>query len=158
MLEVEINGVRGARGKSIYDIAVDNGFKGTEAEFLASLKGGKGDTGEPGQKGDTGTAPLIAATKENGVTTLTVDGVTVATISDGVDGKTITSITADEEGCIRVELNDGTAFTTASVKGATGYAPVRGVDYWTAADVEAITQAACQAAIERYPISEEVGF
>ena len=158
MLEVEINGVRGARGKSIYDIAVEHGFEGTEVEFLASLKGDKGDTGEKGDRGDPGTAPLIEATKENGVTTLTVDGVVVATVADGVDGKTITSITADEEGCIRVELNDGTAFTTASVKGAAGYAPVRGVDYWTAADVAAITEAACQAAIEQYPVSEEVEF
>lgn len=55
-----------ADGKSAYEIAVDHGFVGTEAEWLASLKGvtgpqgPKGDTGETGpqgpqgQKGDTG--------------------------------------------------------------------------------------------------------
>ena len=33
------------RGYSAYEVAVINGFKGTEAEWLASLKGEKGDTG-----------------------------------------------------------------------------------------------------------------
>jgi hypothetical protein len=31
-----------------YAIAVKNGFKGTEADWLASLKGAKGDKGETG--------------------------------------------------------------------------------------------------------------
>lgn len=35
-------------GKSAYDVAVDNGFVGTEAEWLESLKGDKGDGGEDG--------------------------------------------------------------------------------------------------------------
>lgn len=33
------------RGKSAYEIAVMNGFEGSEAEWLASLKGEKGDAG-----------------------------------------------------------------------------------------------------------------
>lgn len=54
----------GARGYSAYEVAVQNGFVGTEEEWLASLKGDKGDTGNifddltPEQKaeikGDTG--------------------------------------------------------------------------------------------------------
>ena len=35
--------VRGKEGKSAYEVAVKNGFSGTEAEWLASLKGEKGD-------------------------------------------------------------------------------------------------------------------
>lgn len=35
-------------GKSAYEIAVENGFIGTESEWLESLKGVKGDPGEPG--------------------------------------------------------------------------------------------------------------
>lgn len=35
----------GARGYSAYEVAVQNGFVGTEEEWLASLKGDKGDTG-----------------------------------------------------------------------------------------------------------------
>lgn len=59
------DGKDGVDGKSAYQIAVDNGYPGTEQAWLASLKGDKGDTGEPGaagekgepgEKGDTGTA------------------------------------------------------------------------------------------------------
>ena len=37
--------IKGEEGKSAYQIAVENGFEGTEIEWLASLKG---ETGEPG--------------------------------------------------------------------------------------------------------------
>lgn len=40
--------VYGKDGKSAYEIAVKNGFEGTEEEWLASLKGDKGDQGERG--------------------------------------------------------------------------------------------------------------
>lgn len=42
----QVSSVRGDPGESAYDIAVSNGFEGTEAEWLESLKGPKGDTGE----------------------------------------------------------------------------------------------------------------
>ena len=38
----------GKNGKSAYEIAVEEGFEGTESEWLASLKGDKGDTGITG--------------------------------------------------------------------------------------------------------------
>ncbi|WP_200411462.1 collagen-like protein [Virgibacillus salexigens] len=38
-------GKNGTDGKSAYQIAKDNGFEGTESEWLASLKGEKGDPG-----------------------------------------------------------------------------------------------------------------
>lgn len=41
-------GIKGEDGKSAYQIAVENGFVGTELEWLTSLKGVKGDSGEPG--------------------------------------------------------------------------------------------------------------
>lgn len=47
-------GPKGDPGDSAYQVAVDNGFKGTEAEWLASLKGPKGDKGETGQAGAQG--------------------------------------------------------------------------------------------------------
>jgi len=40
-----INGVQGEKGQSAFEIAVNNGFNGTELEWLGSLKGDKGDTG-----------------------------------------------------------------------------------------------------------------
>ena len=41
-------------GLSAYDVAVANGFVGTEAAWLASLKGERGSKGEPGQPGERG--------------------------------------------------------------------------------------------------------
>lgn len=41
----ELGGGAGSAGKSAYDIAVDNGFVGTEQDWLLSLKGDKGDDG-----------------------------------------------------------------------------------------------------------------
>lgn len=84
-------GGTGKDGKSAYGIAVDNGFVGTEAEWLESLKGekgsqgiqgkqgsrgeqgvkgdkgDKGDTGSKGAKGDTGASAYDIAV-ENGFT------------------------------------------------------------------------------------------
>lgn len=39
-------------GKSAYEVAVKNGFEGTEEEWLASLQGEQGIQGEKGDKGD----------------------------------------------------------------------------------------------------------
>ncbi|MDU6979273.1 MAG: collagen-like protein [Veillonella sp.] len=41
----------GDNGKSAYEIAVAHGYKGTESEWLDSLKGLQGPQGEPGPKG-----------------------------------------------------------------------------------------------------------
>ncbi len=46
-------GPPGESGKSAYQIAVDNGFRGDETAWLASLKGSKGDKGNPGTAGKT---------------------------------------------------------------------------------------------------------
>lgn len=40
---------QGPQGKSAYEVAVDNGFKGTEQQWLGSLKGEKGETGNDGK-------------------------------------------------------------------------------------------------------------
>jgi hypothetical protein len=50
-------GPQGEVGLSAYEVALDNGFEGTEAEWLASLvgpQGAKGDTGDTGPQGDVG--------------------------------------------------------------------------------------------------------
>ena len=47
------------RGKSAYEIAKENGFSGTEAEWLASLKGEPGSPGAKGNKGDPGATPNL---------------------------------------------------------------------------------------------------
>ena len=48
------NGEKGTDGKSAYQIAVEQGYQGSESDWLSSLKGDKGDTGKCGEKGDTG--------------------------------------------------------------------------------------------------------
>ena len=47
-------GPAGADGDSAFEIAVDNGFAGTEAEWLASLEGPQGIQGPAGAEGPTG--------------------------------------------------------------------------------------------------------
>ncbi len=41
-------------GKSAYEVAVSNGYKGTEREWLLSLQGPQGKQGEKGEKGEQG--------------------------------------------------------------------------------------------------------
>ena len=48
------DGSNGTNGKSAYELAVENGYKGTEAEWLAALVGEKGDPGDKGETGATG--------------------------------------------------------------------------------------------------------
>lgn len=51
------------RGKSAYEIAKENGFDGTEAEWLTSLKGATGAAGANGKDGENGKTPYVG---ENG--------------------------------------------------------------------------------------------
>lgn len=50
----DLSGAQGIQGLSAYQVAVQHGFKGTEDEWLISLKGEKGETGPKGDKGNTG--------------------------------------------------------------------------------------------------------
>ena len=47
-------GPEGSDGKSAYEIAKENGFPGTEEEWLASLQGEPGEDGDPGSEGPEG--------------------------------------------------------------------------------------------------------
>lgn len=62
--EGEGGGTPGADGKSAYEIAVENGFLGTEVEWLASLKGEQGEQGTPGINGDNGLSAYEVAVSE----------------------------------------------------------------------------------------------
>lgn len=71
-------GATGDDGKSAYEIWLENGHTGTEADFLASINGDKGDTGPRGATGPTGpTGP----TGHDGAR-----GPTGATGSQGIQG------------------------------------------------------------------------
>lgn len=53
------NGTNGKDGESAYEIAVDEGYAGTQAEWIKSITGVKGDTGSTGANGWTPTLKLV---------------------------------------------------------------------------------------------------
>ena len=48
------NGEKGTDGKSAYQIAIEQGYQGSESDWLSSLKGDKGEKGNTGAKGNPG--------------------------------------------------------------------------------------------------------
>lgn len=61
--KIGLKGDPGEDGKSAYEIAVDNGYSGTESEWLQSFKGEEGEPGQKGNKGDTGASAYEIAVK-----------------------------------------------------------------------------------------------
>ncbi|WP_295218394.1 hypothetical protein [Ruminococcus sp.] len=82
------DGVNGIDGKSAYEIAVANGFIGTESEWLESLQGKDGRDGVDGKDGTDGTdgksAYIIAV--EHGFTGTETEWLTSLKGADGKDG------------------------------------------------------------------------
>lgn len=74
----------GAEGASAYDIAVENGFVGTEEEWLTSLVGETGPAGPQGATGPQGTQGIQGLTGATGTT-----GATGSPGTAGQDGNTI---------------------------------------------------------------------
>ena len=104
MLHHGANGEKGTDGKSAYQIAVEQGYQGSESDWLSSLKGNKGEKGDPGnrglqgvpgekgEKGDAGVAgkdgfsPIAAVAKDGSAVTITitdVNGTTTVTLTEG---------------------------------------------------------------------------
>ena len=92
MLHNGANGEKGTDGKSAYQIAVEQGYQGSESDWLSSLKGDKGDPGEKGEKGDAGVAgkdgfsPIANVVKDGSVITITItdkNGTTTVTLTEG---------------------------------------------------------------------------
>lgn len=55
------------KGKSAYQIWLDEGNSGTEADFIAALKGEKGTTGDPGPQGEPGESAYDIWVAQGGV-------------------------------------------------------------------------------------------
>lgn len=114
------DGQDGADGKSAYQIWLDAGNSGTELDFLASLKGEKGDTGEqgaPGADGQNGTDGKDGAPGADGK-----DGAPGENGKDGADGKSAYEIWLDAG-------NTGTEEEfLASLKGEKGEPGAAGAD------------------------------
>ena len=126
----------GADGASAYEIAVENGYTGTEAEWLSSLKGEKGDAGEQGiqgiqgEKGDTGEQGLQGIQGEKGDTGAAgKDGMNGTDGRDGANGFSPTVIVTETSTGATITATDKNGTTTATVKnGASGESAVWG-DY-----------------------------
>ena len=139
------DGKDGENGKSAYEIAVQNGYDGTESDWLESLKGQKGDTGEPGAtgaKGDQGEPGTPGEKGDRGekgekgdAGAPGKDGVNGKDGTNGVDGKNGTdgysptaTVTETDAGAV-ISITDKNGTTTATVKnGVSGDSAIWG-DY-----------------------------
>ena len=125
------NGEKGSDGKSAYQIAVEQGYQGSESDWLSSLKGDKGEKGNTGAKGNPGqdgadgkSAYAIAVehgyedSEEKWLLSLKGEkGDTGADGKDGFspianvvkDGSVITITITDKNGTTTVTLTEGAA-------------------------------------------------
>ncbi|MFR3449733.1 MAG: hypothetical protein ACLTTB_07605, partial [Ruminococcus sp.] len=127
------DGSDGAAGKSAYEIALQNGFVGTETDWLESLKGQKGDTGEPGapgekgdrgEKGEKGDAGTPGKNGVNGK-----DGANGINGKDGVNGYSpIATVTETDTGAT-ITITDKNGTTAATVKNGTNAEATQWGDY-----------------------------
>ena len=114
----------------------------TLEETIGSALRAAKDSGEfDGPKGDRG---------DDGITPRFSIGA-VATLAPGTDA-TVSLGGTDAEPVLSFGLPQGPRGET----GDPGYTPVRGVDYWTEADVDSVTAAAIEAVLDAYPTAEEV--
>jgi hypothetical protein len=103
------------QGASAYELAVANGYRGSQLQWLASLRGPQGAVGPPGQQGPQG---------EQGP--------------------------AGERGLPGAQGPKG----ETGPAGADGYTPVKGLDYFTEAEIQDVVDRV----LSEIPASEETAF
>lgn len=114
-------GEAGNDGKSAYEIAVDNGFSGTESEWLESLKGTDGEDGEDGYTPIKGTdyfteseeaeiKDAIIADIEDEINTKAQFG----DLETGLTGQEIQTTNAADDGLIEIVKITGSTSITYS--------------------------------------------
>lgn len=173
-LRGRINKLSELRGYSAYDIAVINGFKGTEKEWLASLKGESGtmilacdyigqteDGGNIYQltfdngftytfvapKGDTGEKGADGAKGETGAKIIRTEYIGQAENGDYIyqqtfdNGDTSTFNVPKGDKGDTGEKGEPGANGEKGANGADGYTPIKGIDYFTKADIAEIVAA-----------------
>lgn len=99
-------GETGANGLSAYEVAKSAGYTGTEAEWLASLKGPQGDPGIQGPKGDPGEQGEAGSAGPQG--------------NDGEAGVSVTGASVNDSGHLIITLSNGQNLDAGLVKGADG--------------------------------------
>lgn len=114
----KLSGLEFIQGKSAYEVAVINGFSGTEEEWLASLKGEPGKPGEKGEQGEPGSVVFEELTDEQKELLKGNDGAPGADGKDGIDGKDGVSPTVSVvaiSGGHRVSITDANGTKTFDV-------------------------------------------
>lgn len=112
---IKINGnvISAADAKSAYVIALEHGFIGSEAEWLASLKGKQGEKGEQGIQGIQGEKGQNGKDGTNGVNGIDgIDG------TNGKDGIGITNAEINNSGELTLTYSNGTSANLGKVVGA----------------------------------------
>ena len=85
---VNAGGIQGERGLSAYEVAVSNGFAGSEGDWLQSLGGAQGPAGPAGPEGPAGGGPRSVTYDSNTRDVLTMagaDGTRIANVADAVE-------------------------------------------------------------------------
>ena len=128
ILENPVEGEKGEDGASAYEIALENGFEGSETEWLDSLKGEKGTDGKAGAS--VAIVEVNESTVDGGSNIITFSdgstftvkngnkgsaGDTGLTGANGVDGYSPTAtVTQTDTGAV-ITITDENGTTTASV-------------------------------------------
>lgn len=135
-----------------YTTASIRGLQGEPGQDgYTPIKGVDYFDGQDGEDGQDGHSPVVTASKTGTVTTIYVDGSSIATINDGADGQDgqdgqdghTPVVTASKTGTVTTVSVDGSPIATINdgadgQDGEDGTTPVRGTDYWTAADQASI--------------------
>ena len=123
--ETGLQGMQGDIGSSAYQVAVANGFVGTEVEWLLSLIGDQGIQGEVGPQGIQGVQGLTGDTGPQGIQGIQgfqgIQGITGDT-GNGIDNITRTSGTgtAGTTDVYTITYTDATTDTLSVYNGADG--------------------------------------
>ena len=129
--------IQGEDGKSAYEIAVENGFVGTEIEWLESLQGEDGKDGKDGADGKDGYTPIKGVDYFDGINGKDgVDGKAGRDGTNGIDGKDGYTPIKGVDYFDGVNGKDGTNGVDGKDgnDGADGHTPIKGTDYWTEQD------------------------
>lgn len=137
----ELKGDKGDPGASAYEIACAGGFEGTEEEWIASLKGDKGASGNDGQSvTHNWNGTVLEVSSASGTSSADLKGEAGYTPQKNVDYFDGTSVSvqsvseSDENGGSNiVTFTDGKTLTikngSKGDKGEQGYTPQKDVDY-----------------------------
>lgn len=148
-----LKGQNGIDGKSAYQLAVDGGFVGTEAEWIASLKGETGSIGPIGPQGKTGATgatvtPIItkdssSAAATGAITKVAPSGYYVAVSADAISASTTVSPAVVTEGYGTADNFNATATAITAGSNASGlyYVPLTEANHSVSKEASSVTNA-----------------